>query len=82
MAIGGFNNNGGLISLATFEQYVHEGLVHYYIAGQGGGGALGGGALGGGQSSTGSITAWVESHFHSSTIGDETVYNLTSPLTN
>jgi hypothetical protein len=76
MAIGGFNNNGGNISLATFEHYVKEGLVHYYIAGQGAGGAPGTA-----QSSSSSITAWVESHFRSSTIGGETVYNLTSPLT-
>jgi hypothetical protein len=75
MAIGGFNNNGGNITLATFEQYVHQGLVHYYIAG---GGA--GGGPGGSQSSGAAITTWVEAHFHSETIGGETVYNLTSPV--
>jgi 4-amino-4-deoxy-L-arabinose transferase-like glycosyltransferase len=76
MAIGGFNDNGGNISLITFEHYVKQGLVHYYIAGQGSGGGPGTS-----QSSSSSITAWVESHFHSRTIGGETVYNLTSPLT-
>ena len=78
MAIGGFNNNGGNISLATFETYVHQGLVHYYIAG--GGGA--GGAPGAGPSTASTISSWVASHFHSKTIGGETVYDLTSPLTN
>jgi len=78
MAIGGFNNNGGNISLATFETYVHQGLVHYYIAS--GGGA--GGGPGAGQSTASTISACVASHFHSKTVGGETVYDLTSPLTN
>ena len=32
MAIGGFNNQGGNITLAQFERYVKAGEVRYYIA--------------------------------------------------
>jgi 4-amino-4-deoxy-L-arabinose transferase-like glycosyltransferase len=42
MAIGGFNNQGGNLSLAQFKAYVAKGEIHYYIAGDTGGG--GGGA--------------------------------------
>jgi 4-amino-4-deoxy-L-arabinose transferase-like glycosyltransferase len=49
MAIGGFNNQGGRLSLAAFERYVRDGDIHYYIAssGLGGGGGAPGGAPGG-----------------------------------
>jgi 4-amino-4-deoxy-L-arabinose transferase-like glycosyltransferase len=49
MAIGGFNNEGGNLSLAQFEKYVAAGDIHYYIAsssGGGGGGLTQGGAAG------------------------------------
>ncbi len=39
MAIGGFDGQGGNLSLAQFKQYVASGEIHYYIAGQGGGGS-------------------------------------------
>ena len=32
MAIGGFNNNGGEITLAQFIRDVRAGEIHYYIA--------------------------------------------------
>jgi hypothetical protein len=80
MAIGGFNNEGGLITLQQFKQYVDKGEIHYYIAGGGGaGGGPGGGGPGGQGGSTTAITAWVESHFTKVTIGGETLYNLTEP---
>ena len=48
MAIGGFNGQGGNISLATFEAYVTKGEIHYFIAsGAGAGGAGGAGGTGG-----------------------------------
>jgi hypothetical protein len=71
MAIGGFNGQGGNISLATFEAYVSKGDIHYFIASGGGGGASGGG-------SDSEITSWVEAHFTSTTIGGVTVYDLTA----
>jgi 4-amino-4-deoxy-L-arabinose transferase-like glycosyltransferase len=44
MAIGGFNNEGGNITLAQFKQYVAKGEIHYYLASStGAGGAVGGG---------------------------------------
>jgi hypothetical protein len=79
MAIGGFNNEGGRLTLAEFERYVRAGDIHYYFASSGGaGGAAGGGPGGGtGSSSISSITSWVEAHFKSVKIGGETVYDLT-----
>jgi 4-amino-4-deoxy-L-arabinose transferase-like glycosyltransferase len=38
MAIGGFNNEGGNLSLKQFEAYVARGDIHYYIASSNGGG--------------------------------------------
>ncbi len=74
MAIGGFNNNGGLLSLAQFIGYVHAGDIHYYVASGGAGGGPGGGQ---GSSTTGEISNWVASHYSAQTIGGVTVYDLT-----
>ncbi len=75
MAIGGFSAEGGNITLGQFEKYVAAGDIHYYIAGSSSGGP------GGNASTSSAITSWVESHFTSTTIGGETVYDLTSPAT-
>ncbi len=72
MAIGGFNNNGGELSLTQFIRYVHAGDIHYFIASGGAGGGPGQGSAG-----TGEISAWVQSHFSAQTIGGVTVYDLT-----
>jgi 4-amino-4-deoxy-L-arabinose transferase-like glycosyltransferase len=72
MAIGGFNDNGGLLSLAQFISYVHAGDIHYYIASGGGGGGPGGQSA----SSTAEISSWVASHYSARTIGGVTVYDL------
>jgi 4-amino-4-deoxy-L-arabinose transferase-like glycosyltransferase len=80
MAIGGFNGTDPSPTLAQFEKWVSEGKIHYFI----GSGTLGGGfgGFGGGQNGatgTGSqIAAWVEAHFQSTTIGGQTVYDLTT----
>ncbi|HEX4428154.1 MAG TPA: glycosyltransferase family 39 protein [Frankiaceae bacterium] len=76
MAIGGFNGTDPSPTLAQFEKWVSEGKIHYFI----GGGSLGGGGFGGNSSSgTGSqIATWVQSHFKSTTIGGQTVYDLTT----
>jgi 4-amino-4-deoxy-L-arabinose transferase-like glycosyltransferase len=71
MALGGFNGNGGDLSLARFIAYVRAGDIHYFIAG-GGGGGPGGGTAG----TTSAITAWVEQHFSAETIGGVAVYDL------
>ena len=70
MAIGGFNNNGGELSLAQFIRYVKAGDIHYFIA-------SGGGGPGGASSSSTQVTAWVSSHYSAETIGGVTVYDLT-----
>ena len=75
MAIGGFSGEGGNLSLAQFESYVKAGDIHYYIASGGGGGP------GGGAGSSSSITSWVKAHYKAVTIGGQTLYDLTSPLT-
>jgi hypothetical protein len=72
MAIGGFNGQGGDLSLSVFEAYVAKGEIHYYIAGSSGGG-------GGGSSSA--IADWVASHFTAKAIGSQTVYDLTTSAT-
>ncbi|MGZ4166470.1 MAG: ArnT family glycosyltransferase [Solirubrobacteraceae bacterium] len=72
MAIGGFSGEGGNLSLAQFERYVAAGEIHYYSA-------SGGGGPGGGNS-TNAITTWVKAHYKTVTIGGETFYDLTSPL--
>jgi 4-amino-4-deoxy-L-arabinose transferase-like glycosyltransferase len=74
MAIGGFNGQGGNISLATFRSYVTKGEIHYFFAS----GSTGGGP-GGSSNSDAAILAWVEAHFAHSTIGGQTVYDLTTP---
>ena len=73
MAIGGFNNEGGKLSLSAFERYVERGEIHYYIAAQAGGG---GGPGGGGASST--VASWVKANFKALSIGGTTVYDLTA----
>jgi hypothetical protein len=73
MAIGGFNGNGGELTLAQFEAYVAKGEIHYYIDL---GGGFGGG-FGGATGSTSDIATWVASHFKSEAIGGVSVYVLT-----
>jgi hypothetical protein len=69
MAIGGFNGEGGSLSLGAFEKYVADGDIHYYIGGSSGAGA---------GNSDSAISAWVKSHFTSTTVGGETLYDLAS----
>jgi 4-amino-4-deoxy-L-arabinose transferase-like glycosyltransferase len=57
MAIGGFDGEGGNVSLATFKQYVESGKIHYYVVSSGGFGGGAGGAGGGGRSGFGASTA-------------------------
>ncbi len=73
MAIGGFNGQGGNLSLAAFEQYVAKGDIHYWIGSSNTGGGPGG------SGTTSSITSWVKAHYKAETIGGQTVYDLASP---
>jgi 4-amino-4-deoxy-L-arabinose transferase-like glycosyltransferase len=111
MAIGGFDGQGGNLTLAQFEKYVTQGQIHYLLApvggvdaggfggppgagagfggpppgaggfggpppGAGGPGGPGGGPRG---ASTQAIANWVQSHFKSTTVGNQVVYDLTQP---
>jgi 4-amino-4-deoxy-L-arabinose transferase-like glycosyltransferase len=78
MAIGGFDNEGRNLTLTQFEHYVKGGEIHYYIASEGGG--PGGGGPGGGGNSSGAITTWVKAHYKAVTVGGQTLYELTSPV--
>jgi hypothetical protein len=73
MAMGGFTGSDPAPTLAQFEQWARAGDITYYIAS----GGMGGGP--GGQGSSSQITAWVEAHYKSTTIGGETVYLLLQP---
>ncbi|MBV8990300.1 MAG: glycosyltransferase family 39 protein [Solirubrobacterales bacterium] len=87
MAIGGFNDNGGNLSLSAFESYVAKGEIHYYIASSGAGAGFGGpgaagqagggGGLGG--SSASEISSWVRAHFKAVSVGGQTLYDLSQP---
>jgi len=76
MAIGGFNGTDPAPSLATFQQYVREGRIHYFIAG---GGGPGGGPGGGAEATSSQISAWVQANYAATTVGQVTVYDLTAP---
>ncbi|HEY2813213.1 MAG TPA: glycosyl transferase, partial [Acidimicrobiales bacterium] len=76
MSIGGFNGTDPSPTLAQFQSYVDAGDIHYFIAG----GGFGRGGFGGAGASTSSqITTYVERNFTSTTVGNITVYDLTSP---
>ena len=79
IAIGGFSGSDNAPTLAQFKALVAAGKIHYFIGGSGGAGGAGGFSGPGGRGGSGSsaITAWVEKHFTSSTVGGTTVYDLT-----
>jgi 4-amino-4-deoxy-L-arabinose transferase-like glycosyltransferase len=72
MAIGGFTGSDDSPTLAQFQQYVADGEVRYFISG----GGMGGGPGGGGQSVGSAISSWVAAHFTATTVGGQTVYDL------
>jgi hypothetical protein len=72
MAIGGFNGTDPWPTLAVFKELVANREIHYYVG-------QGSQSFGGGHGSS-AIAAWVAAHFKKQTIGGETVYNLTEPL--
>jgi 4-amino-4-deoxy-L-arabinose transferase-like glycosyltransferase len=75
MAIGGFNGTDPAPTLAEFEKLVAAGKIHYFLAD---GGSFGGPGLGSSGSAATQITSWVESHFHSTTVGGVTLYVLST----
>jgi 4-amino-4-deoxy-L-arabinose transferase-like glycosyltransferase len=77
MAVGGFNGSDPSPTLAQFQQYVAEGKIHYFIGGGTGGGAGRGGSTGG-SSAGAEIAAWVTATYPATTVGNTTVYDLTT----
>jgi 4-amino-4-deoxy-L-arabinose transferase-like glycosyltransferase len=72
MAIGGFNGTDPWPTLAVFEELVAQHQVHYYVG-------QGSESFGGGSGSS-AIASWVAAHFKKETVGGQTVYDLTKPL--
>jgi 4-amino-4-deoxy-L-arabinose transferase-like glycosyltransferase len=73
MAIGGWSDDPAP-TLAQFEAYVKAGDIGYYISGGQGGGGFGGQ----GTSVSSQIASWVSSHYTATTVGNYTVYDLTT----
>jgi len=71
MAIGGFNGTDPAPTLAEFENYVHQGKIHWFIVTSGPGSGSSG-------TDAARITAWVEAHFKAQTVDGTTVYDLTA----
>ena len=72
MAIGGFNGTDPWPTLAVFKELVANREIHYYVG-------QGSESFGGGRGSS-AIASWVAAHFKKETIGGQTVYDLTQPL--
>lgn len=76
MSTGGWGGSDSAVTLAQFQQYVAEGRIHYYVA-SGSGGGMGGG-MGGEDTTSSQIASWVEATFTATTVGGQTVYDLTT----
>ena len=73
MAIGGWSSDPAP-TLAEFKTYVEAGKIAYYVASGNGNG----GGMGGGSSTSSEIKQWVAANFTSTTVGSQTVYDLSS----
>ncbi len=72
MSIGGFNGTDPWPTLAYFKALVAKHEVHYYVG-------QGSQSFGGGSGSS-SIESWVAANFKKVTVGGQTVYDLTQPV--
>jgi hypothetical protein len=72
MAIGGWSGSDPAPTLAQFKAYVAAGDIAYYVSG--GNGGVGGGS----QGSNSEIATWVAAHYTATTVGNTTVYDLSS----
>jgi 4-amino-4-deoxy-L-arabinose transferase-like glycosyltransferase len=72
MPIGGFNGSDPSPTLTQFQQYVHNGQIHYFIG-------SGGFRANGGSQASQQISQWVEENFTATTVGGITLYDLTQP---
>jgi hypothetical protein len=74
MSLGGWSGSDPAVSLAQFQQLVADGEVHYYV-----GGGQGGGPGGSEDGTSAQIAAWVQATYTATTVGGQTVYDLTAP---
>jgi hypothetical protein len=72
MSIGGFNGTDPWPTLAYFKELVAKHEIHYYVG-------QGSQSFGGGSGSS-SIASWVAANFKKVTVGGQTVYDLTQPV--
>jgi hypothetical protein len=70
MPIGGFNGSDPSPTFEQFQEYVQQGRIHYFLGGNGF-------QANGGSQAAQQIAAWVQSTFTATTIGGQTVYDLT-----
>jgi 4-amino-4-deoxy-L-arabinose transferase-like glycosyltransferase len=73
MSIGGWSGTDSAVTLAQFQQLVADGQIHYYI-----GGGQGGGPGGSSDGTSSQISDWVTANYTATTVGGQTVYDLTS----
>jgi 4-amino-4-deoxy-L-arabinose transferase-like glycosyltransferase len=79
MAIGGFGGLDPIPTLSEFQADVANHQITYYIVDNTTNNGRGPGGFGGQQHSD--ISTWVKANFTPTTIGSDTVYNLTTPTT-
>lgn len=72
MAVGGFNGSDPSPTLEQFQQYVAEGRIHWFIAGD----RQGPGGMGAGGQTSSQISDWVQENFPAITIDGVTLYDL------
>jgi 4-amino-4-deoxy-L-arabinose transferase-like glycosyltransferase len=74
MAVGGFTGTDASPTLAQFKKYVAQGKVRYFIS-------SGRGGIGGSRANTvaDAISSWVSAHYAPTTVGGQTVYDLSNP---
>jgi 4-amino-4-deoxy-L-arabinose transferase-like glycosyltransferase len=70
IAIGGFSGSDDAPTLARFKTLVSAGAVHWFVGGGGGPGGQTGSAT--------AIATWVAATFTATTVGGQTVYDLTT----
>ena len=74
MAVGGFSGSDEYPTLEQFQAYVHDGQIRYFVSGGNRGGGPGGDRGVGKE-----ITDWVAAHYTATTVGGQTVYDLSAP---
>jgi hypothetical protein len=76
MSLGGWTGTDSAVTLEQFQTYVAAGQIHYYV-GEGQRGGVGG-PRGNSDGTAAQIAAWVEATFTPTTVGGQTVYDLTT----